>query len=85
MKEMLFIISMVTVFTIGSHLYDIGLNAHFENIREGKNNHAVGNGFIDFDAVKTYHIGWYMLYLAFFVLVIAYVMKIRNENEMPEM
>ena len=76
--EILFIITIVTFFTIGSHLHDIGLNVQFDNIRNGKEAYKVSNGFIDFNASKTFHVGWYMMYLTFFILIISYSMKIKK-------
>lgn len=65
--EILFIISMVAVFTIGSHLHDAG------RILGDDGKSIATNGFYNIDVSRLFHIGWYMMYLTFFALVVAYV------------
>ncbi|MEK6878416.1 MAG: hypothetical protein AABY22_02350 [Nanoarchaeota archaeon] len=64
--EVLFLLAMVAIFTIGSHLHDVGSLLK----EEGK---TATNGFYNVDASRLYHSGWYMMYLGFFALLIAYI------------
>lgn len=76
--EILFLLAMTVIFTVGSHFHDVGLILK----GDGKEYTAV-NGFYEIDARKLFHTGWYMMYFAFFVLVIAYVdlmLKIKGKQ-----
>ena len=57
---------MLSIFLIGSHLFDVStnMNPDFD---------TATNGFYEIDLIKLYHTGYYGMYLAFFILLIAYI------------
>ena len=79
--EILWIISLVSLFLIGNHLHDIAMEIHHNNLINGNNNMAAGNGFYTNDAIKLYHLGWYLMYFIFFILIVSYVVKIKPGEE----
>ena len=66
MKDVFIIIGLVSLFLVGSHFHDVG----------GHNgNDFATNGFVKIDAVKLSHIGWYMMYISFFIIVFSYLRR----------
>ena len=84
-NNILCIVGILSLFLISAHLLDVGdiigdSEKSLENIinRENLNNkyevnYGAGNGFWTIDARKLYHTGFYLMYLAFFILLIAYI------------
>ena len=83
--NILLIVIIVVFFMLGGHLLDIGdiirdaeEDFTFLVNRENLNNqygvkYGAGNGFWTIDSRKLYHIGYYTIYLAFFIVVILYI------------
>jgi len=87
--EILFIIAMLSIFLIGSHLHDISGHISFVVPQEVYDEYMftpiLTNGFFDISPAMLSHIGWYMMYFSFFVLVVGYVcllLEVKN-GKMP--
>lgn len=92
-KLIIAVILLVILFMIGGHLLDIGDVVYDHNKRikrlidENDLNNKYGNGeaittngLFNMDANTTYHIGYYLMYLCFFVMVILYVNLLFNKS-----
>lgn len=79
-SNIFFIVSVLTIFLVSNHFHDLGINAQYDNIREGKTNYKITNGFFELNASKVSHAGWYGIYIAFFVLLIGYINLLVKKN-----
>ncbi len=71
-NNVIIMLGLVALFFAGSHLHDVAGVIYKNSLQEGKEYLAV-NGFYNIETIKMYHIGWYMMYFAFIVLIIMYV------------
>lgn len=72
--KILSIVMIVTLFMVGGHLLDIG------DVINDNGSGLACNGFYCVSANKVYHGGYYMMYVAFMVIVILYVNLLINYN-----
>ena len=73
MNKIYYLFALTAVFLIGGHLLDIGDVLNDQNIR-------ATNGFIDLNASKLFHSGYYLMYASFFISIFLHLKDVKFKN-----
>jgi len=73
--KILSIVGLTILFMLGSHLFDI---ASVIKANEGV---TATNGFYSITVVQLSHIGWYMMYAAFFILLVTHILLYAKDHK----
>lgn len=68
-NQIVFIVLLVVLFMIGGHMMDVG--DVIQDV-DGKKGFAT-NGFFKVNASKLYHLGYYLMYISFLIVLMMYI------------
>ena len=79
-NKVILVVTLVVLFMAGGHLMDIADIVEDVSLSRGVEGYLT-NGFFNVDETKIYHVGYYLMYVSFFVITLLYISILLKRDE----